>query len=88
MLCAVIFNTGGKCSLCGIPKSRSKEGNFYLFFFLFWCVCVFFLSLLNCSWKSKHAVGILGKGSLKMNSVTINQVLHKNSAVHRFAESA
>lgn len=63
---------------------------FFFFFFFGVCVfvCVFFLSLLNCSWKSKHAVGILGKGSLKMNSVTINQVLHKNSAVHRFAESA
>lgn len=55
----------------------------------FVCMCVFFFpSLLNCSWKSKHTVDILGKGSLKMNSMTINQVLYKNSAVYMFAESS
>lgn len=55
----------------------------------FVCVCaVFSPSLLNCSWKSKHTIDILGKGSLNMNSMTINQVLYKNSAVYVFAESA
>lgn len=61
--------------------SQGARKNCFLFFF-------FTVKSVTVTWKSKQAVDILGKGSLKMNTVTINQVLHKNSAVHRFAESS
>lgn len=78
---AVTSEAGAKCNLCGILKSRSKKELLPFFFF-------FTVKSVTVTWKSKQAVDILGKGSLKMNTVTINQVLHKNSAVHRFAESS
>lgn len=61
----------GMMTAQSIPESRTKERV---------VLGVYFLPLLlSCPWKYKHSVGILGKVSLKMDLVTINQLLFVGS---------
>ena len=62
MLWAVTPSTGGKCSLCGIRKSRSKKG---LFFFLFF---FFFLNTVKLLLEIKTRCWYFGKGFIKNES--------------------